>query len=154
MANDHLRPISRPVARAIYSQVREIFWRRRLNIEDSNTGSNATDGAYPNLQLKELDVRQLHICSDEWVNRGDWLEAVQRLKEQGKVKFFGVPEDKLFPACERHHVGDISCLLGALRAGRAERCLGAPHPVRKSQPKLRRRSLKERTRKRRGANSR
>jgi aryl-alcohol dehydrogenase-like predicted oxidoreductase len=76
---------------------------------------------------------------DEWVNQGDWLVAVQKLKEQGKIKYFGVsindfqpenaiklietgvvdtvqviynifeqsPEDRLFPACERHQVGVI-----------------------------------------------
>jgi hypothetical protein len=26
----------------------------------------------------------------EWVGQGDWLEAVQKLKEQGKIKFFGI----------------------------------------------------------------
>ena len=84
-------------------------------------------------------MQQFHVWSDEWVNHGDWLEAVQELKQQGKIKYFGVsindfqpanaiklietgivdtvqviynifeqsPEDKLFPACELHHVGVI-----------------------------------------------
>jgi len=37
-----------------------------------------------------IDVQQFHVWSDEWVKRGDWLEAVQKLKEQGKRRFFGV----------------------------------------------------------------
>jgi aryl-alcohol dehydrogenase-like predicted oxidoreductase len=52
--------------------------------------------------------------SDEWVDQGDWLEGVRRLKEQGKIRHFGVsindhqpanaikligPEDTFLPAC-------------------------------------------------------
>ena len=43
-----------------------------------------------NLGLESIDVQQFHVWSDEWVNQGDWLEAVQKLKEQGKIKHFGV----------------------------------------------------------------
>lgn len=92
-----------------------------------------------NLGLDVIDVLQLHVWSDEWVGQGDWLEAVERLKRQGKIRFFGIsindhepdnalrlietgvvdtvqviynifdqsPEDRLFPACQRHNVGVI-----------------------------------------------
>jgi aryl-alcohol dehydrogenase-like predicted oxidoreductase len=98
-----------------------------------------TEASLTNLGLEKIDVQQFHVWSDEWVNQGDWLEAVQQLKEQGKIRSFGVsindyqpanavklietgvvdtvqviynifeqsPEDQLFPACERHHVGVI-----------------------------------------------
>jgi aryl-alcohol dehydrogenase-like predicted oxidoreductase len=98
-----------------------------------------TEQSLANLGLETIDVQQFHVWSDEWVNQGDWLEAVQKLKAQGKVRFFGVsindyqpenaiklietgvldsvqviynifeqnPEDRLFPACERHRVGVI-----------------------------------------------
>ncbi len=35
-------------------------------------------------------MQQFHVWSDEWVGQGDWLEAVQQLKEQGKIRFFGI----------------------------------------------------------------
>jgi len=98
-----------------------------------------TEESLRNLGLETIDVQQFHVWSDEWVNQGDWLEAVQKLKEEGKLKYFGVsindnqpenaiklietgvvdtvqviynifeesPEDRLFPACERHNVGVI-----------------------------------------------
>jgi len=98
-----------------------------------------TEESLANLGAESIDVQQFHVWSDEWIDQGDWLEAVQKLKEQGKVRFFGVsikdyqpenaiklvetgvvdtvqviynifeqnPEDKLLPACERHHVGVI-----------------------------------------------
>lgn len=40
--------------------------------------------------LEAFDVLQLHVWSDEWVGRGDWLETVSDLKEQGKIRAFGV----------------------------------------------------------------
>ena len=98
-----------------------------------------TEKSLKNLGLETIDVQQFHVWSDEWVGKGDWLSAIQKLKEQGKIKFFGVsindyqpenaiklietgvldtvqviynifeqnPEEKLFPACERHKIGVI-----------------------------------------------
>jgi aryl-alcohol dehydrogenase-like predicted oxidoreductase len=99
----------------------------------------STEESLKNLGRQTIDVQQFHVWSDEWVNQGDWLDAVQKLKQEGKIKNFGVsindfqpenaiklietgvvdsvqviynifeqsPEDKLFPACERHQVGVI-----------------------------------------------
>jgi aryl-alcohol dehydrogenase-like predicted oxidoreductase len=85
------------------------------------------------------DVQQFHVWSDEWADQGDWLGAIQKLKKDGKIRFFGVsindcqpenairlietgavdtvqvihnifeqaPEDRLYPACEKHQVGVI-----------------------------------------------
>jgi aryl-alcohol dehydrogenase-like predicted oxidoreductase len=49
-----------------------------------------TEQSLKNLGLESIDVQQFHVWSDEWVNQGDWLEAIQKLKEQGKLKHFGV----------------------------------------------------------------
>jgi aryl-alcohol dehydrogenase-like predicted oxidoreductase len=49
-----------------------------------------TEESLRNLGLETIDVQQFHVWSDEWVNQGDWLEAVQKLKEEGKLKYFGV----------------------------------------------------------------
>ena len=48
-------------------------------------------GAQPrNLGLETIDVQQFHVWSDEWVDQGDWLEAVNQLERDGKIRFFGV----------------------------------------------------------------
>ena len=49
-----------------------------------------TEQSLSNLGLERIDVQQFHVWSDEWVNQGDWLEAVQKLKRQGKIHSFGV----------------------------------------------------------------
>ena len=99
----------------------------------------STEESLKNLGLESIDVQQFHVWSDEWVDQGDWLTAIQKLKQEGKIKHFGVsindfqpenaitlietgvldtvqviynifeqsPEDRLFPACEKHQVGVI-----------------------------------------------
>jgi aryl-alcohol dehydrogenase-like predicted oxidoreductase len=49
-----------------------------------------TEKSLKNLGLETIDVQQFHVWSDEWVDQGDWLEAVQKLKKQGKLRYFGV----------------------------------------------------------------
>jgi aryl-alcohol dehydrogenase-like predicted oxidoreductase len=39
------------------------------------------------LGLEAIDVQQFHVWSDEWVRQGDWLDAIQKLKKQGKVRY-------------------------------------------------------------------
>jgi len=37
-----------------------------------------TEVSLKNLGLETIDVQQFHVWSDEWVNQGNWLEAVQK----------------------------------------------------------------------------
>jgi aryl-alcohol dehydrogenase-like predicted oxidoreductase len=49
-----------------------------------------TERSLKNLGLDAIDVQQFHVWHDEWVGEGDWLEAVEDLKKEGKIRFFGV----------------------------------------------------------------
>lgn len=49
-----------------------------------------TETSLRNLRVDTIDVQQFHVWSDEWLGRGDWLQAVERLKRDGKIRFFGV----------------------------------------------------------------
>jgi aryl-alcohol dehydrogenase-like predicted oxidoreductase len=40
--------------------------------------------------LEAFDVLQFHVWSDEWVGKGDWLETIADLRQEGKIRFFGV----------------------------------------------------------------
>jgi aryl-alcohol dehydrogenase-like predicted oxidoreductase len=40
--------------------------------------------------LEAFDLLQFHVWSDEWVGKGDWLETVADLRQEGKIRFFGV----------------------------------------------------------------
>jgi aryl-alcohol dehydrogenase-like predicted oxidoreductase len=54
------------------------------HIRDSLETSLRTSG------LDHFDVLQFHVWSDEWVGRGDWLETIDELKQEGKIRLFGV----------------------------------------------------------------
>ncbi|MBZ0169139.1 aldo/keto reductase [Candidatus Methylomirabilis lanthanidiphila] len=49
-----------------------------------------TEQSLRHLDAERLDLQQLHIWRDEWLGETEWLEAVRRLKQQGKIRFFGV----------------------------------------------------------------
>lgn len=49
-----------------------------------------TEESLRNLGIETIDLQQLHVWTDEFARQGDWLEAVERLKKQGKIRHFGV----------------------------------------------------------------
>ncbi|MFQ5828338.1 MAG: aldo/keto reductase [Candidatus Methylomirabilia bacterium] len=50
----------------------------------------ATEQSLEHLGLDSLDLQQLHIWLDEWLDEPDWQEAIVRLKAQRKIRAFGV----------------------------------------------------------------
>ncbi|WP_216667556.1 aldo/keto reductase [Saccharibacillus deserti] len=70
-------------------------WPARAGVPSSETFTaehviSSTETSLRNLGLDTIDVQQFHVWSDEWTSQGDWLEGVQKLKEQGKIRYFGV----------------------------------------------------------------
>jgi len=51
---------------------------------------SCTERSLEKLGLETIDVQQLHVWSDDWVGQGDWLDTIERLKRDGKIRFFGV----------------------------------------------------------------
>lgn len=49
-----------------------------------------TETSLANLGLDVIDVQQFHVWSDEWADSGTWLEAIEQLKAEGKIRAFGV----------------------------------------------------------------
>jgi aryl-alcohol dehydrogenase-like predicted oxidoreductase len=49
-----------------------------------------TERSLRNLGLDTVDLQQFHVWSDEWVARGSWLEAIERLKADGRIRAFGI----------------------------------------------------------------
>jgi len=49
-----------------------------------------TEGSLARLGLETIDVQQFHVWSDEWVDQGDWLDGIEQLKRDGKIRAFGV----------------------------------------------------------------
>lgn len=57
-----------------------------------------TELSLANLGLETIDVQQFHVWSDEWVGQGDWMDAIERLRSQGKIRYFGVSINDHEPA--------------------------------------------------------
>ncbi|HKH19084.1 MAG TPA: aldo/keto reductase, partial [Solirubrobacteraceae bacterium] len=49
-----------------------------------------TETSLRNLGLDAIDVQQFHVWHDNWLDQGDWLETIEALKQEGKIRFFGV----------------------------------------------------------------
>jgi len=49
-----------------------------------------TEASLERLGLETIDVQQFHVWSDDWVDQGDWLDAIEQLKRDGKIRAFGV----------------------------------------------------------------
>lgn len=49
-----------------------------------------TEKSLQNLKTDCIDLQQLHVWSGKWLQQGDWLETLQKLKQEGKVRFIGV----------------------------------------------------------------
>jgi aryl-alcohol dehydrogenase-like predicted oxidoreductase len=57
-----------------------------------------TERSLRHLGLETVDVQQFHVWSDDWVGRGSWLEGIEALKSEGKIRAFGVSINDHQPA--------------------------------------------------------
>ena len=67
--------------------------RAGVAVEDTFPGEHIRASVETSLRasgLDAFDVLQFHVWSDAWVGKGDWLETVQSLKDEGKIRFFGI----------------------------------------------------------------
>jgi aryl-alcohol dehydrogenase-like predicted oxidoreductase len=50
----------------------------------------STETSLKNLKLETIDVQQFHVWDDSWATLTEWQDAIAYLKEQGKIRFFGI----------------------------------------------------------------
>jgi aryl-alcohol dehydrogenase-like predicted oxidoreductase len=58
-----------------------------------------TEQSLRNLGVEQVDVQQLHVWHDNWID-GSWREAAEQLRRDGKVRFFSVSIDAAADALE------------------------------------------------------
>jgi len=49
-----------------------------------------TEVSLKRLGLERIDLQQLHVWTDAWVQADEWKKAADQLKSQGKIRAFGV----------------------------------------------------------------
>ena len=80
--------------------------------------------------LDHFDVLQFHVWSDEWVGRGDWLETIEDLKKEGKIRLFGVSVNDYQPhnvlsLVRSGHVDTVQCIYNVFHQAPEEELLPA-----------------------------
>ncbi len=51
---------------------------------------DSTETSLKNLNVDAIDLQQLHVWNDDWAGQDEWKRAFSTLKEQGKVRHFGI----------------------------------------------------------------
>jgi aryl-alcohol dehydrogenase-like predicted oxidoreductase len=49
-----------------------------------------TERSLRNMKREYIDLQQFHVWNDAWAKNDEWKEAVLKLKQDGKVRFFGI----------------------------------------------------------------
>jgi aryl-alcohol dehydrogenase-like predicted oxidoreductase len=57
-----------------------------------------TEKSLRNLGVDCLDIQQLHVWHDNWAHQNEWLDAFMKLREEGKVRYFGLSLNDYQPA--------------------------------------------------------
>ena len=131
------------IATKIPSKLREWPAADNSTLEDSFPSKyiiEKTEESLRNLGRDYIDLQQFHVWNDKWADQDEWKEAISKLKQQGKVKYWGIsindhqpcngieagksglissyqvifnifeqkPIEKLFPFCEKNHIGIIA----------------------------------------------
>lgn len=50
----------------------------------------STETSLKNLGIETIDIQQFHVWDDAWAEEHEWQDAIQVLKEQGKIRFVGI----------------------------------------------------------------
>lgn len=57
-----------------------------------------TETSLQNLGVETIDLQQFHVWHDDWVERTEWIEAITKLREQGKIRHIGISINDYQPA--------------------------------------------------------
>lgn len=59
---------------------------------------SSTEASLRHLGMESVDLLQLHVWHDAWIGEGDWLETIQALRDEGKIRHFGISMNDHQPA--------------------------------------------------------
>ena len=59
---------------------------------------SCTERSLSNLAADHVDIQQFHVWSPEWLEADDWRRAIEKLKKEGKARFFGISVNDHQPA--------------------------------------------------------
>jgi aryl-alcohol dehydrogenase-like predicted oxidoreductase len=108
-----VKPLVRPLIRALGIKRAQlpaaVSGALKQNFEPAYI-RRAVEASLKRLRTDHLDLLQLHSAPVDVVVRGDWLDAVQRLKEAGKIRFYGISCDTIESAQAAVQAPGVSAL--------------------------------------------
>jgi aryl-alcohol dehydrogenase-like predicted oxidoreductase len=69
-----------------------------------------TEQSLRNLGVETIDLQQFHVWHDNWAGESEWVEAITKLRQQGKIRYVGISINDYQPANA----------IGALRTGQID----------------------------------
>ncbi len=51
---------------------------------------SCTERSLRNLKTDYIDIQQLHCWTDRWLDEPEWLETLEKLRQEGKIRYFGI----------------------------------------------------------------
>ncbi len=126
-----VKPLVRPVIKLLGLKRRHVTPAVGGSLAQDFSSShlrNAVEGSLRRLRTDRLDLFQLHSPPAGIVEAGSWLEVLEALKAEGKIRHYGVSCDSVDAAqAALGHAGVASLqvainLLGARRRERAGTC--------------------------------
>ena len=88
-----LRPLGRPVSKYIRSMKIPLHLMRAKQKRSDFSAEYLThtvEKSLKRLQTDYIDIFQLHKPSKEILGRGEFIETLEKLKEQGKIRYYGI----------------------------------------------------------------
>ena len=96
-----MRPLLRPLSgmlRPLHLYLHRLRGSQRGHDFSPKQLTQAIHGSLKRLQTDYLDLFQLHKPASSILEQGDFCETLERLKAQGKVRFYGVACDSVYDA--------------------------------------------------------
>lgn len=56
-----------------------------------------TEKSLKNIGVEKIDLMQFHVWEDSWAKNDEWKEAIEKLKQDGKVEGFGISINRWEP---------------------------------------------------------
>ena len=100
-----------------------------MDVEDcySRDGFDRVPESLRRLRTDRIDLQQFHFWADSWTDQGQWADAVSALKNEGKVRFFGVSTndhepDSVLRLLESGLVDTVQVIYNLFDQSARERC--------------------------------
>jgi aryl-alcohol dehydrogenase-like predicted oxidoreductase len=115
-----LRPLGRPISKYLHS-MKIYFHLLRMEQKHSDFSAgyliNAVEKSLTRLQTDYIDLFQLHKPSKEILEKGEFIETLEKLRKQGKIRHYGIScagNEDAFTCFKYPEIGSVQVTINLL----------------------------------------